>query len=209
MQRVLTIAIGLTIVATTPTATYGQDERPRSPAGRSATQIGGGYYDGQLGYVGGQWIEITYGRPIRRGRDIFSPDDFVEHLNDGAPVWRAGANVSTRLINDVALELGGTVIPAGDYTVFIELARDEWTLIISTYRALRSETDRGNAPALFGAFDYTRDRDLVRVPMALETLPHRYDQLRWEFVDITPTTGRLALVWDDHIASVPFTVSQP
>ena len=107
------------------------------------------------------------------------------------------------------MELGGTVIPAGDYTVFIELARDEWTLIISTYRALRSETDRGNAPALFGAFDYTRDRDLVRVPMALETLPHRYDQLRWEFIDITPTTGRLALVWDDHIASVPFTVSQP
>ncbi|MEE2638094.1 MAG: DUF2911 domain-containing protein, partial [Acidobacteriota bacterium] len=183
--------------------------RPRSPAGRSATQVGGGYYDGQLGYVGGQWIEITYGRPIRRGRDIFSPDDFVEHLNDGAPVWRAGANVSTHLINDVALELGGTVIPAGDYTVFIELGRNEWTLIISAYGALRSDTDRGGAPALFGAFEYTPDRDLVRVPMNLETLSHRYDQLRWEFVDITPTTGRLALIWDNQMASVPFLVSQP
>lgn len=208
MRKIGVIVIVLVVVATGTAIAQGQDERPRSPAGRSATQISGHYYDGQLGFVGGQWIEISYGRPIRRGRDIFSPDDFVEHLNDGAPVWRAGANVSTRLLNDVALEFGGTVVPAGEYTVFIELAREEWTFIVSTYQAIRPGAEQGDEPALFGAFDYTPDRDILRIPMDLETLPHRYDQLRWEFVDITPSGGRLALIWDDQIASVPFMVPE-
>ena len=120
----IVIALGLYAA---PTAQQ-QNERPRSPAGSSSTQVGGGYFDPTLGYVGGRWIEITYGRPIRRGRDIFGPDDFADFLNDGAPVWRAGANVSTRLVNEMPIDFGGTRLPPGEYTVFIELAREKWTL---------------------------------------------------------------------------------
>ena len=184
-----------------------QSPRPLSPAGSSATQIGGDHYDGRQGYVGGQWIEITYGRPIRRGRDLFGPDDFVEFLNDGAPVWRAGANVSTRLVTEAPLELGGTVVPPGEYTVFIELARGHWTLVVSTFRAQTRSFDADDSDALFGAYAYTPDRDLVRVPMKLETLPYSHDQLHWEFLDITPMGGRLAVIWADEMASVPFSVA--
>ena len=184
-----------------------QTDRPKSPAGSSATQIGGDYFDPALGYVGGRWIEITYGRPIRRGRDVFGPDDFAESLNDGAPVWRAGANVSTRLINEMPLEIGGTRVPPGEYTVFIQLARTAWTLIISTYRARTSSADASDKNAIFGAFDYTQDKDLVRVPMTLETLPHSYDQLHWEFLDVTPKGGRLGIVWADQLAWIPFTIA--
>ena len=208
MSKRLVIGIALVSLAASAVGAQEPVERPRSPAARSATQIGGGYYDGQLGYVGGRWIEITYGRPIRRGRDIFTPDDFVEHLNDGGPVWRAGANVSTQLITETPMTIGGTLVPLGTYTVFIELARDEWTLIISTLKALTTGMNQGDEPAVFGAFDYTPDQDLVRVPMELETLPHRHDQLHWEFVDITPTGGRVAVFWDDRMASVPFTVPE-
>jgi hypothetical protein len=183
-----------------------QSRRPRSPAGSSATEIGGDHYDPVLGYSGGKWIEITYGRPIRRGRDIFGPDDFVEFLNDGAPVWRAGANVSTRLMNEMPLQIGGTRIPPGEYTVFIELARSKWTLIISTYRALMGTGKPNDPGAIFGAFDYTPAKDLVRVPMTLEPLPHSHDQLHWEFIDVTQQGGRLAIFWDKQMAWVPFTV---
>ena len=107
-----TLALGiLTIVAATAPIDGQQSRRPMSPAGSSATQIGGDHFDGRQGFVGGKWIEITYGRPITRGRDLFDPDDFAEFLNDGAPVWRAGANVSTRLFNELPLELGGTRSP--------------------------------------------------------------------------------------------------
>jgi hypothetical protein len=208
MKEICVCGVALLLAVPLTADAQQQDERPRSPAGSSATQIGGGYYDGQLGFVGGSWIEITYGRPIRRGRDIFSPDDFVEHLNDGAPVWRAGANVSTRLVTAVAMEFAGTVIPPGEFTVFIELARDEWTLIISALRATVPGEPQDGEPALFGAFDYTPDRDLVRVRMQLDTLPHRHDQLHWEFLDITQDGGTLAIIWDNQMASVPFTVGQ-
>jgi hypothetical protein len=183
-----------------------QPERPKSPPGSSATQIGGDVFDPSLGYVGGRWIEILYGRPIARGRDIFGPDDYAEALNDGAPVWRAGANVSTRLITEVPLEIGGRRLAAGEYTVFIELGRTNWTFIVSAYRARRAGSDPNDKEAIFGAFDYTPEKDLLRVEMTREKLPHSFDQLHWEFMDVTPKGGRLGMIWANQLAWIPFTV---
>ena len=61
---------------------------------------------------------------------------------------------------------------------------------------------------MFGAYGYTPDKDVVRVPMRIETLPHSHDQLHWEFLDITPTGGRLAISWADQMASVPFSIPE-
>ena len=180
-------------------------ERPASPPGQSATQVGGGTYDGRAGYVGGPWIEIRYGRPIKRGRDLFGPSDYVDFLNDGAPVWRAGANATTRLLTEVELTFGTEVVPPGEYTVFIELTTDPWTFIVSTWPAQQTY-DQENTEALFGAYEYTPDRDIVRVPMTRETLPYSFDQLSWQFLDMSSRGGRLALLWDATITSVAFTV---
>ena len=69
---------------------------------------------GRENYVGGKWIEVTYGRPLQRQRDLFgSGPNYGKAVNDvgtatfpAPPVWRAGANVSTRLKTEVALEFG-------------------------------------------------------------------------------------------------------
>ena len=207
MRDVCVLGI-LMMVVTTAAPAAQQDRRSLSPAGASATQIGGDAFDGRQGYVGGKWIEITYGRPIMRGRDLFGPDDFVEFLNDGAPVWRAGANVATRLSTEIALDLGDTIIPPGEYTVFIELARDKWILIVSTLQAQIEDFDENDPDSVFGAYGYSPTRDLVRAPMELETLPYAHDQLHWEFLDITPDGGRLAIMWENQMASVPFGVAK-
>lgn len=181
-----------------------QERRIMSPAGSSATQIGG-YYDPVRGFVNGDWIEVRYGRPLKRGRDIFGADDYREHLNDGAPIWRAGANQTTRLITDVPLVFATTAITPGEYTLFIDLGATPWEFIVSSWPAQVSY-DAGNREALFGAFEYTPDRDLVRIPMTVETLPRSFDQLSWQFLDITDTGGTLALLWDTKLASVAFTL---
>jgi hypothetical protein len=129
----------------------------------------------------------------------------VDFLNDGAPIWRAGANATTRLLSEVALTFGTEVVPPGEYTVFIELDTNPWTFIISTWPAQQTY-DQENTEALFGAYEYTPDRDIVRVPMTRETLPYSFDQLSWQFLDISNRGGRLALLWDATIASVAFTV---
>ena len=181
-----------------------QERRIMSPAGGSTTQIGG-YYDPVRGFVNGDWIEVRYGRPLKRGRDIFGADDYREHLNDGAPIWRAGANQTTRLITDVPLVFATTAIAPGEYTLFIDLGATPWEFIVSSWPAQVSY-DAGNREALFGAFEYTPDRDVVRIPMTVETLPRSFDQLSWQFLDITDTGGTLALLWDTKLASVAFTL---
>jgi len=73
-----------------------QGGRPASPSGTAATQILGKYdtSGAEPVYRGGKWIEITYGRPIKRGRDLFGGKDesYGKTVNPDAPVWRAGAN---------------------------------------------------------------------------------------------------------------------
>src|SRR6516225_4559285 len=118
MTKVFTAAcVAITVLGAMVGA---QNRRPASPAGSSATQVGG-KHDQREGYVGGKWIEVQYGRPIRRGRDLFGPADYAEALKDGAPVWRAGANVSTCLITEVPLAIGGKTVAPGTYTMFIDL----------------------------------------------------------------------------------------
>lgn len=197
------VAILVNVLATGD-VTFTQGRRPASPPGSSATEVGG-RHDERRGYVEGRWIEITYGRPIKRGRDLFGPPDFADALNDGAPVWRAGANVSTRLNTEVPLEIGGTTIAPGEYSVFIELNADRWTLILSTWPA-QTAYDEKNKAALWGAYDYTPDKDIVRVTMKLETLSHSFDQLAWEFLDVSDKGGTLALLWDTKMASVSFKI---
>ena len=184
-----------------------QDRRILSPPGHSAVQVGGNFDPVQYGYLGGAWIDVYYGRPLTRGRDLFGPPDWAEMLNDGAPVWRAGANQSTRLVTEAPLVIAGTRIEPGEYTLFIDLSDEAWTFIVSTWPA-QETYDFENRDALFGAFEYTDDRDVLRTPMELETLPMTFEQLSWQFLDMTAGGGRLALIWGAKMATVRFTVAE-
>ena len=200
---VLLSAAGLVATGTAPSA---QQRRIMSPAGHSATQVGG-IFDPVRGFVNGDWIEVRYGRPLKRGRNLFGLEDYREHLNDGAPLWRAGANDTTRLFTDVPLVFGATTIAPGEYTLFIDLEATPWEFIVSSWPA-QVGYNADNREALYGAFEYTPDRDVVRVPMTVETLAHTFDQLAWQFLDMTETGGTLALFWDTTLASVSFEVAR-
>jgi hypothetical protein len=74
MKRVAAAAI-ITVFSIGGSILAQGGEPPPSPAGVSATQVGGTYVtvpgivDPQ--YQAGKWIEIVYGRPIKRGRDLW------------------------------------------------------------------------------------------------------------------------------------------
>ena len=198
--------------------------RPMSPEGSAQVQVLGTWTKGPrpaftLGretYQDGKWIEITYGRPLERGRDLFgSGANYGKAANDvGAPgfpappVWRAGANKSTRLKTEVPLMFGKTTVPAGEYSLFIDLKLPEWTLIISSWAA-QQKFDPKDTTALWGAYGYTPDKDVARVPMKLDKLPFDVDQLTWTFVDMKNNGGKIALMWGTTFASTPFTAVAP
>src|SRR5688572_2608556 len=202
MRKLGIIALAL---AASTASIVGQ-QRPASPRGSAETVVGGKYVKTERGqrYEGGKWIEITYGRPILRGRtNVFGAGaDYGKSLYAGAPVWRAGADVTTRLKTEVPLEIGGKVVPPGEYSVFIELKNDkEWTFIVSSHAA-QQKYDPNNKAALWGAYNYTPDKDVARAPMKVETIGFPNDQLSWFFTDVTDQGGILRLAWERMMASV-------
>jgi hypothetical protein len=182
--------------------------KPLSPPGTAATQVGGEWVKGERGtsYQNGKWIEVTYGRPIKRGRVLFGTGaDYGKTLNPDAPVWRAGANQTTRLKTEVPLQLAGKTVPAGEYDVFVDLNPKTWTLILSTL-PFQEKYNPEDKTAVFGAYNYTPDKDVLRAPMGLSVLPFSMDQFTIAFIDMTNTGGTLAMMWDKTMASAPFKV---
>ena len=183
--------------------------KPASPAGTAATQVAGKYV--QVGtnqrYQDGKWIEITYGRPILRQRaNIFGAGaDYGKTVTAGAPVWRAGANQTTRLTTEVPLVFDGKTLPAGAYDVFVDLKATGWTIIFSTWPA-QEKYDPKNKEALWGSYGYTPDKDVLRAPMKVEMAPYSLDELTIAFVDMTAADGKIAIMWDKTVATVAFKV---
>src|SRR5471032_1161250 len=213
MRRVL---LGAALLALSLTSlVVAQEGHPMSPRGTAATQVGGkwvkpaGRGDFTLGgqtYQGGKWIEITYGRPLKRGRDLWgSGADYGKSSLVGAPIWRAGSDVTTRLKTELPLVINGKTLAPGEYSLFIDLKENNWTFVVSSLPA-QTRYDPAEKVATFGAYNYTTAKDVLRVPMKLETLPHSVEQLTWEFVDMSDAGGSMAISWGTQMASVAFKV---
>ena len=181
-------------------------QRPASPRGETATQIGG-EYEGRR-YAGGKWIVVDYGRPILRGRTgIFGEGgSYGERANGGAPVWRVGANKSTRFMTEADLDFGGNTLPAGEYSLFVDLKADGWTLIFSNHAAKDNFRDSGDG--LWGSYNYTADKDVLRVPMMAQEHTTSFDQFTISFVNMTKTGGTLAMMWETTMATVDFSLAE-
>ena len=171
-----------------------QERRPASPAGTAAAQIGD------------KWIEITYSRPILRGRTgIFGKGaEYGKQVNADAPVWRAGANTTTRLKTEVPLTLGGKTLAPGEYSIFVDLKESGWTLIVSR-QPYQTQYDSNEKTATFGAYNYDPKYDVVRVPMKMVVPQVSVDQFTIAFVDMTAKGGKLAMAWERTGAFVEFT----
>jgi hypothetical protein len=217
------LAATFAALAAMGTLVVGQAPKPMSPDGVAQAQVLGTWAKGArpaftLGretYQNGKWIEISYGRPLQRGRDLFgSGANYGKAALDvgtaglpAPPVWRAGANVTTRLKTEATLMFGDKKVAPGEYSLFVDLkSPKEWTLIISSWAA-QTKFNPQDKDALWGAYGYTPDKDVARVPMTVDALPFAVEQLTWSFVDMTTAGGKVALMWGKTMASTPFTAS--
>lgn len=186
--------------------------RIASPLGHTSVEVGGKYLASDRpgvapSYTGGKWIDVTYYRPIKRGRsDLFGAGaDYGKKLNASAPVWRAGANVTTRLKTEVALEIGGKRLEPGEYSVFVDLKENAWTLIVSR-QPWQKNYDPNDKTGTWGAYGYDPKHDVVRVPMKLEKPGHAIEEFMIDFVDVGEKDGKLAMWWDKEFATADFKI---
>ena len=73
-----------------------------------------------------QLAKVYYSRPQLKGRTI------GEDLAPYGKVWRTGANEATQLILNMDMNLNGTKIKAGSYSLFTIPGEKEWEVIVSS-----------------------------------------------------------------------------
>ena len=209
MKHLTTAAV---LILWASVATLAQQERPLSPPGTATAMVGGEWVKDAAGapvYQGGKWIEVTYGRPMLRQRtNIFGTGaDYGVAVRAGTALWRAGANSTTVLKTEVPLAFAGKTVPAGEYGVLIDLrSPTQWTLVLSS-QPRQAQFDANNKTDLNGATNYDQKFDVARVPMQVDSkAASKLDQLTIFFCDVTKTSGKLAIAWENTVATVEFMV---
>ncbi|HUE23596.1 MAG TPA: DUF2911 domain-containing protein [Bryobacteraceae bacterium] len=141
--------------------------------------------------IGGKTITIKYSAPSVHGRQIFGDGGLISH-DPHYPVWRAGANPATALHTEADLDIQGLHVPAGDYTLFVNVADpDRWEFIVS-----KDTKEWGLA--------YKPDKDLGRVKMEMSKPPALIETYKMTLSSTGGNSGKLQLEWENHIASVSF-----
>jgi hypothetical protein len=141
-----------------------------------------------------QKIWIDYGQPHARGRAVLGG------LVPYDTIYRFGANAATAFHTDVDLNIGGTAVPRGDYTLVLLASRTGAKLVVS-----RQTGQWGTM--------YDAARDLARIDMTTRTLAEPVESFTITLVPAATqegaaASGRLVAAWGTSEFSVPWRVGR-
>ncbi len=130
------------------------------------------------------YVKITYSQPHKRGREIF------EKLVPYNEVWRTGANEATEITTTKNMQINGTLLKAGTYSIFTIPQKDKWTVIIN------SEV------GLWGAYNYNAKLDVMRFEVPAPVSDVLYEAFTMQFTHRNEVAD-LLLYWDRTRISIP------
>jgi len=134
-------------------------------------------------------IKVLYCRPNKKGRDIFGG------LEKWGKDWRLGANEATEVTFFQAVEIGGTHIEAGTYTMFAQIYPSNWVVKISSERFIAGVQDR----------DITKDVVAVSVPTT--RVPNVREEFTIGFQKIDEGRVNMVFEWDQTRAMLPINLN--
>ncbi len=174
MNKKLAVVASLAVLLVTAFVVLGQQDKSKRPSPPAQAK-----YD--LG--GGQTITIDYSSPRAKGRKIYGG------IVPFGQIWRTGANESTTFVTTADLNVGGTSVPAGSYTIFTIPNEDKWQLVISK-KTGEWGTDYPGA-----------SNDLARVDMKVSKLPSPVEDFTISF-EKAGSGANLNIDWETTRASV-------
>lgn len=170
-NRLWIVAVAL-IVLTAVAVAQSDKKPPQSPPGQAT-----------LTFADGNTVTIDYSRPSIRSRKIFGG------LVPYDQVWRTGANAATSLKTSVDLNIGGTTVPKGSYTIYSLPGASSWQLII-------------NKQVGQWGTEYSQGQDLARIPMKVAQRSSGLEMFTISFDKTGGDSATLKLEWENTIASV-------
>lgn len=132
-------------------------------------------------------MKVTYSRPSKKGRVIFG------ELIPYDKVWRTGANEATTFTTNKTINVGGTSLAAGTYTLWTIPQATSWTVIFNNKMYPWGVNYDGEAQR-----DPAADVAKVEVPVqALNTPVEQFT------IAVAENPTRLTLAWDVVQVDVP------
>ena len=145
--------------------------------------------------IDGNDITVVYGRPYTKHPKTGETREIWGKLVPFGKVWRTGADEATLFTTEKAIEMGGTSIPAGTYSLFTLPEEDGAKLIVN------KQTGQWGTK-------HDEKQDLARIDMKKEALPSPVDQFTIAVEKNDDGGGVLKLMWEKTQYSVPFTVAK-
>ncbi|HEY2849909.1 MAG TPA: DUF2911 domain-containing protein [Gemmatimonadaceae bacterium] len=110
--------------------------------------------DSVIATVGNAHVRILYSRPAKRGRELWGK------LVPFDTTWRLGADYATQLKTDTDLDIGGTRIAAGTYTLWLLPSQGQSFLLVNT----KTLDPRDSTRRLWGT-EWDPSHDIARIPV--------------------------------------------
>jgi Protein of unknown function (DUF2911) len=136
--------------------------------------------------AGGCHVTLNYGRPSKRGRQIWGG------LVPWGHWWMPGADEATIITTSKAISLEGLSVPAGSHTLYLLPDESASDLVVS------------NEVGQFHT-QYHSDRNLGQVKLDMRHLDSPVEEMTFT-VEPEATGGRLTLSWDDRAYWASFVV---
>ena len=130
--------------------------------------------------IGRANVWVDYGRPSLRGRNVWVNGVL------GDTIWRTGANAATQLRTDADLDIGGTTVPAGLYSLWTRATPRGYELIV-------------NRQAGQWGTEYHAERDLARIALREASVASPVER----FTIALDPGGMLTMTWGTKRLSVP------
>ena len=146
--------------------------------------------------IDGNRVTVTYGRPYMTKPGTTEVRKIWGGLVPYGEPWRLGADEATTLIVQKPLTIGGKVIPAGAYTLYMVPAENE-----ASQLAISTQLGGWGIPV-------NTTHDVARVDLQKTALDHPVEQFTMAVAKGGSGGGELKLMWEGTQFSVPFTVQQ-
>ncbi len=147
--------------------------------------------------VDGNVVMLVYGRPFSKDPKSGELRKIWGNLVPFDKAWRTGSDEATLLITQQAIDLGGTVVPAGIYSLYTLPAADGSAKLLINKQY-----------GQWGANPYDEKTEFAHVDLKKDTLATQVDQFTMAIEKNPAGGGVIKLAWETTQFSVPFTVKK-
>lgn len=146
--------------------------------------------------IEGAQIKIVYGRPYTKDPKTGEMRKIWGDLVPFGKVWRLGADEATLLTTDKDIDLGGTKIPAGSYSLYLQPEENGPAKLI-----VNKQTGQWGTK-------YDKKQDFARIDMKKNPLSPEVKQFTITLDKKANGGGMLHLKWEHTAYSAPITAEK-